>query len=55
MGVIILAYWLLLAAGYVFKLDLPRLDSLAAATTKTKIYIEKLWATEAAQSVELLK
>jgi hypothetical protein len=54
MGVFILAYWLFLAAGYVFKLGLSRLDSLAAATINTKQYIEKLWATEAAQSVELM-
>jgi hypothetical protein len=55
MGVFILAYWLLWAAGYLFKPDSPCLDTLAAATTNTKRYIEKLWATEAAQSVELLK
>jgi hypothetical protein len=61
MGIFILAYWLLLAAGYLFKLDLPSLGSLAAdttntsTTTSTKRYIEKIWATEAAQSVELVK
>jgi hypothetical protein len=58
MGVFILAYWLFLAAGNVFKLGLSLLDSLAAATinttTSTKRYIEKLWATEAAQRVKLM-
>jgi len=34
---------------------LDRRRSVATATTNTKSYKEKLWATEAAQSVELLK
>lgn len=54
-GVCSVQAWLTAIVVYMPLRVLEHRLSVATATTNTKRYIEKLWATEAAQSVELLK
>ncbi len=54
-GVCSVQAWLTAIVVYMPLRVLEHRRSVATATTNTKRYIEKLWATEAAQSVELLK